>query len=58
MNHLTSFFCNVDYVTNFLEKKEERGKNHRIFSFYQLVAIQYYKCASEGKKKVHEKDRL
>lgn len=58
MNHLTSFFCNVDYVTNFLEKKEERGKNHRIFSLYQLGAIQYYKCASEGKKKVHEKDRL
>lgn len=54
MNHLISFFCNVDHVT-FLKKMEERGKkkttkHHRIFPLYQLGATQFYKCASEGKK--------
>ena len=57
MNHLTSFFCNVDYVT-FLKKKGRKGKK----------TIEYFPCTSWGQssttnvqvreKKVHEKDRL
>ena len=43
-------------LCNFLEKKRKKGKkNHRIFSLYQLGAIQYYKCASEGKKSTRER---
>ena len=59
MNHLISFFCNVDHVT-FLKKMEERGKkkttkHHRIFPLYQLGATQFYKCASERKKSTRKR---
>lgn len=34
-----------------MEEREKKKKPHRIFPLYQLGAIQFYKCASEGKKK-------